>query len=63
MTAKGLSQLDFAPEKPTIATRMVAIMIADGYDAVAYNGIKAALTAAEIHEAVEIADAGLEICV
>jgi catalase len=35
-----------APEKPTIATRMVAIMIADGYDAVAYNGIKAALTAA-----------------
>ncbi|KAF1955198.1 catalase-domain-containing protein [Byssothecium circinans] len=45
-TAKGLSQLDYAPEKPTIATRMVAIIIADGYDAVAYNGIKAALTAA-----------------
>jgi catalase len=45
-TAKGLSQLDYAPEKPTIATRMIAILIADGYDAVAYNGIKAALTAA-----------------
>jgi catalase len=45
-TAKGLSQLDYAPEKPTIATRMIAIIIADGYDAVAYNGIKAALTAA-----------------
>ncbi|KAF9731085.1 catalase A [Paraphaeosphaeria minitans] len=44
--AKGLSQLDFAPAKPTIATRMIAIMIADGYDAIAYNGIKAALTAA-----------------
>jgi catalase len=44
--AKGLSQLDFAPEKPTIATRMVAIIIADGYDPVAYNGIKAALSAA-----------------
>ncbi|KAH3966469.1 catalase [Parastagonospora nodorum] len=45
-TAKGLSQLDFPPEKPTIATRMVAIIIADGYDKVAYEGIKAALTAA-----------------
>jgi catalase len=45
-TAKGLSQLDFAPSTPTIATRMVAILIADGYDKVAYNGIKAALTAA-----------------
>ncbi|KAJ4357588.1 catalase 1 [Didymosphaeria variabile] len=44
--AKGLSQLDFAPEKPTIETRMVAILIADGYDAVAYNGIKTALSAA-----------------
>lgn len=45
-TAKGLSQLDYAPEKPTIATRMIAIIVADGYDAIAYNGIKAALTAA-----------------
>ncbi|OAK97671.1 catalase-domain-containing protein [Phaeosphaeriaceae sp. SRC1lsM3a] len=45
-TAKGLSQTEFAPETPTIATRMVAILIADGYDKVAYNGIKAALTAA-----------------
>lgn len=45
-TAKGLSQLDYAPTEPTIATRMVAIIIADGYDPVAYNGIKGALTAA-----------------
>jgi catalase len=44
--AKGLSQLDFAPTTPTIATRMVAILIADGFDKVAYSGIKAALTAA-----------------
>jgi catalase len=44
--AKGLSQMDFMPATPTIATRMVAILIADGYDQAAYNGIKAALTAA-----------------
>lgn len=44
--AKGLSQLEYMPSTPTIATRMVAILIADGYDKVAYNGIKAALTAA-----------------
>ncbi|KAH7394328.1 catalase [Pyrenochaeta sp. MPI-SDFR-AT-0127] len=44
--AKGLSQLEYAPATPTIATRMVAILIADGYDKVAYDGIKAALTAA-----------------
>lgn len=44
--AKGLSQLEYLPATPTIATRMVAILIADGYDKVAYNGIKAALTAA-----------------
>lgn len=43
---RGLSQLDYMPSTPTIATRMVAILIADGYDKVAYNGIKAALTAA-----------------
>ncbi|KAF2112132.1 catalase-like domain-containing protein [Lophiotrema nucula] len=44
--AKGLSQLEYMPEKPTIATRRIAIIIADGYDPVAYNGIKAAITAA-----------------
>jgi catalase len=44
--AKGLSQMEYMPSTPTIATRMVAILIADGYDKVAYNGIKAALTAA-----------------
>ena len=44
--AKGLSQTEFLPKHgPTIETRMVAILIADGYDKVAYEGIKAALTA------------------
>lgn len=44
--AKGLSQLEFMPKEPIIATRMVAIIIADGYDPVAYNGIYAALKSA-----------------
>lgn len=41
--AKNLSQFDFLPEKPTIATRRVAIIIADGYDPLAFNAVKAAL--------------------
>ncbi|KAF2196674.1 catalase-domain-containing protein [Delitschia confertaspora ATCC 74209] len=44
--SKGLSQFDYMPATPTIATRRVAILIADGYDPIAYNGVKAALTAA-----------------
>jgi len=44
--AKGLSQLEYMPEKPTIATRRIAIIIADGYDPIAYNGITAAIKAA-----------------
>jgi catalase len=43
---KGMSQLEFMPEIPTIATRRIAILIADGYDGVAYTAIKAALSAA-----------------
>ncbi|KAH0293624.1 catalase [Aureobasidium namibiae CBS 147.97] len=43
--SKNLSQEDFPPKNLTIATRMVAILIADGYDSVAYNAIKAALAA------------------
>ena len=46
-TAKGLSQLDFPPKKPTIESRRVAVIIADGYDATAFNGIMAALKAAK----------------
>ncbi|SMQ45471.1 unnamed protein product [Zymoseptoria tritici ST99CH_3D7] len=44
-TAKGLSQTEFAPKTPTIETRRVAIIIADGFDSTAYNGIVAALKA------------------
>ncbi|KAI5209584.1 catalase [Aureobasidium subglaciale] len=43
--SKGLSQQEFPSKNLTIATRMVAILIADGYDAVAYNAVKAALSA------------------
>jgi catalase len=44
--AKGLSQMDYLPSTPTIATRRVAILIADGFDAPSYYAVKAALTAA-----------------
>ena len=48
--AKGLSQFDFTPEalglSPTIASRMVAIIIADGFNLMEYEAVKAALTAA-----------------
>lgn len=45
-TAKGLSQTEIQPKQPTIASRRVAIIIADGYDKVAYEGIVAALKGA-----------------
>lgn len=48
--AKGLSQFDFTPEamglEPTIASRMVAIIIADGFNLAEYEGVKGALSAA-----------------
>ncbi|TDZ34365.1 Catalase-1 [Colletotrichum spinosum] len=44
-TAKGLSQLEFQPESPTIKSRRVAIIIADGYDSKAFNTVKAAVAA------------------
>ena len=37
--------MEYMPKKPTIATRRVALIIVDGYDLVAYNGVKAALSA------------------
>ncbi|KAJ6084360.1 hypothetical protein N7486_011160 [Penicillium sp. IBT 16267x] len=43
--AKGLSQLEYMPEKPTIATRRIAILIADGFDHSAYITMKKALEA------------------
>lgn len=48
--AKGLSQIEIvAPSVrgPTIATRRVAIIIADGYDPMAYNGIVGVLKGAD----------------
>ena len=48
--AKGLSQDDFTPEAlglaPTIATRGVALIIADGFNLSEYETVKAALSAA-----------------
>lgn len=41
--AKGLSQLEFQPSTPTIATRRIAILIADGFDYPAYSAMKEAL--------------------
>ncbi|KAI9850450.1 MAG: hypothetical protein M1838_005662 [Thelocarpon superellum] len=44
--SKHLSQTELPAETPTIASRRVAILVADGYDPVAFNGVKAALQAA-----------------
>ncbi|TVY36696.1 Catalase [Lachnellula subtilissima] len=50
LKAKGLSQMDFTPEAlglpPTIASRMIAIIIGPGFNLVEYEGVKAALSAA-----------------
>ncbi|KEF53231.1 catalase A [Exophiala aquamarina CBS 119918] len=43
--SQGLSQLDFLPEKPTIESRRIAILIADGYDSNSYDAIVAAIKA------------------
>lgn len=40
----GLSQLEFLPQTPTIATRRIAILIADGFDYNAYSTMKDVLT-------------------
>ncbi|KAJ6164788.1 hypothetical protein N7470_003460 [Penicillium chermesinum] len=39
-TSKGLSQLEYMPEKPTIATRRIAILLADGFDFNQYTAMK-----------------------
>ncbi|KAH7329533.1 catalase-like domain-containing protein [Stachybotrys elegans] len=43
--AKGLSQMDYLPATPTIASRRIAIIIADGYDPVAFSAVKATILA------------------
>lgn len=45
LKAKGLSQLEYMPEKPTIVTRRIAILIADGFDFNQYTTMKEALQA------------------
>jgi len=49
-TMKGLSQFDFTPEAqgltPTIATRNIAILVADGFNYIEYETVKGALSAA-----------------
>ncbi|RSM13104.1 Catalase-1 [Fusarium oligoseptatum] len=48
-TSKNLSQMDFLPETPTIATRRVGIIIADGYDPIAFNAVYGAIKAQKRH--------------
>ncbi|KEY72471.1 hypothetical protein S7711_05146 [Stachybotrys chartarum IBT 7711] len=45
--AKGLSQMDFLPQKPIITSRRVALIIADGYDIKAFAAMKGALLAGQ----------------
>lgn len=44
-TAPRLSQTEFTPSKPTIASRRIAIIIGDGYDPVAFTAMKSAVLA------------------
>lgn len=45
--AKGLSQAEYLPKEPTIASRRIAILIADGYDPVAFSAMHGAVKDAE----------------
>lgn len=44
--AKGLSQTEFPPAKPTIKSRRVAILVADGFDLASYEMVHKSLKAA-----------------
>lgn len=46
-TTKGVSQLEYMPKVPTVVTRRVAILVADGFDPLAYNAVRAALVVAK----------------
>ncbi|KAF4967905.1 hypothetical protein FZEAL_10464 [Fusarium zealandicum] len=43
--AKNLSQMDFLPKTPTIVSRRIGIIIADGYDPIAFNAVYGAIKA------------------
>lgn len=45
-TTYHLSNMDFLPKTPTIESRRIAIIIGDGYDPVAFMGMKTAIKAA-----------------
>ena len=42
-TSQGLSQRDFLPKEPTIKSRRIAILIADGVNAAEVEGLRAAI--------------------
>jgi catalase len=46
-TSRPLSQLYYAPKHPTIVGRRIAILIADGFDLVEVNAVRAALSSAK----------------
>ncbi|EGO02731.1 hypothetical protein SERLA73DRAFT_158522 [Serpula lacrymans var. lacrymans S7.3] len=46
-TSKGLSQLEYASKEPTIVSRRIAILIADGFNAVELQAVRAILTSAK----------------
>ena len=43
--AKGLSQLEYHPKTPTIVTRQIALLVADGFDYSSYSTMKKVLEA------------------
>lgn len=45
--AKGLSQMEYLPDEPIIASRRVGIIVADGYDPIAFNAIYGAIQGAK----------------
>ncbi|KAL7959275.1 catalase-like domain-containing protein [Trichoderma compactum] len=45
--AKGLSQMEYLPGEPIIASRRIAIIVADGYDPIAFNAIYGAIQGAK----------------
>ncbi|KAL7920191.1 catalase-like domain-containing protein [Trichoderma austrokoningii] len=45
--AKGLSQMDYLPDEPKIASRRIGIIIADGYDPIAFNAMYGAAKGAK----------------
>lgn len=45
--APGLSQMDYLPKNPTIASRRIGILISDGYDPISFNAIYGAIEGAK----------------